>query len=251
MKLIALSDLHLDKEEHRETGLETIDQVAQIPGDVLVVGGDVSQTKEYLELGLEGLSKFEGTKLAYLGNHELRINGFIGENYSRLKDVFEKYGFQLLDDSPAVVRNIGFVGNVGWYDLSLYSGSRLEEYREISTDFYKKEFDTRGINQTQFNQICFRRVKEHIEQVSDSVDKIVLGIHHVAFKEFLKYGHTEYFDFKNLFMGSTEFQEAYSHPKVAIGLCGHTHRSGRINYSGKPIYNISSDKKQKFLEIEI
>ncbi len=250
MKLIAISDLHYDEaEEKAEQGIEN---VIQNDSDVLLVGGDIARTKETLHIALDQLKQFPGVKLAYLGNHELRAleESVLGEHYQEMGSLFRQYGFHLLDEQPFLYRRIGFVGNVGWFDYSLYRGDHLEEERKKADSYFVEKYDSNGMGPREFTEHCVARVKSQILSLEGRCDSIYLGIHHIAFPEFLKYGHSRLYDFKNLIMGSDRLRHLYEHPKVKAGFCGHTHRSGEIEVFGKKVYNVSLDGKG-CLELEV
>ena len=67
MKLYAISDLHLGYRENRE-GLQTL---GSHPDDWLVLGGDIGESLEHLELALEVTTERFARVLWVPGNHEL------------------------------------------------------------------------------------------------------------------------------------------------------------------------------------
>ena len=253
MRITAISDQHFDLIEDEKFKFRTLEALAQVETDVLIVGGDVAKSKQVIKYVLDSLSGLDCLKLAYLGNHELQAleeRGF-GDHFLELGELFEESGFYLLDKSPVVYDDVGFVGNSGWFDFSLYRGQVDPKKIAQIIDYYDGIFRTNGKTIHEFTGNCVSRVRSHIRQIESGCDQIVLGIHFVAFADFLRYGHSELFDFKNFVMGSDRFQEFYSHPKVRVGLCGHTHRSGVLEFEGRKIYNISSDENTPFLQIDI
>ena len=153
-----------------------------------------------------------------------------------------QYSFHLLDKSPVVIGDVGFVGNCGWYDGSLFetghyrpalSRSRAEEasaerFRNLNPRCTEQEF---------FDH-CIERAHSHIDQLHGK--RIVLGIHHVPSPDFVFYGKSAEFDKRNYWMGSTRLAQLYQHPAVVLGLTGHTHRSDNHMVGAKRVYNISS-----------
>ncbi len=219
--------------------------------DVLLVGGDIAETKDELKYGLEKLSRFSGVKLAYLGNHELRcMNSPLGFHYLEMSYLFSEYGFNLLDDEPFTYKGKGFIGNSGWFDSGFYKGDGLDGESEKVLDYQLVKHGFRG-RPSEMVDACVVRLEDHFNQIEPYCDEIFLGIHHVSFSEFLIYCHSPTYDFKNLMMGSDKFQKFYKHPKVKMGFCGHTHRSGKLNFEDFSVYNLSTDEKQPFLRLKL
>ena len=252
--IIAVSDLHLDDIEGREESLETIDKIVRSKADILLVGGDIAQSKEKINKGLELFSRFKGIKLAYLGNHELRTleNSSFGNHYDELSDLFKINNFQLLDQHAFHKCGLCIVGNAGWFDYSLYKGENLEHM--MSAKQYHNTHRTGGLSPQEFTNHCINQVNSqinHLQEFYRGNASILLGFHHVGFETMLKYGHSEIFDYKNNLMGSQKLKEVYKHKNIIAGFCGHNHRSQTIKYKGKKVYNISSDKNQRFLKLTV
>ena len=258
VKILAVSDIHLDEDENLLLHQKTLDEITSKTPDILLIGGDIGETKETIEATLKQLSKMQCIKLAYLGNHELRTlkNSKFGNHYQEMKDLFEKHNFHLLDYEPFIYQGIGFVGNIGWFDFSLYRGQYFESDSSQVTEYHYQKYPTQ-ISPTKFTDECITQIQKHLKKIEHNCNQIILGIHHIAFPEFLKYGHSQLYDLKNLIMGSNKLQELYQHPKITMGFCGHTHRSGEIkikntyNNQQIPIMNISSDPKKPYVEIEL
>ena len=247
MKLVALSDLHINQ---RGIPYNTIENIIRAKPDVLLIGGDVASSKKYIGGLLELFHDENFVKLAYLGNHDLRCleGSYLGEHYSEMRDLFSDYGFHLLDDKPFIHNKVGFIGNCGWFDFSLhYTGEGSEKMSE----YYFKTYRTKGKTPIEFTDECVERVRDHHKMIVDNCDKMVLGFHHIGFRDMLFYGHSELFDFKNLKMGSEKLKKLYKLPKVELGLCGHNHRPYFLEYYGCPVYNISSEQNKSFLELNI
>lgn len=252
MKLIAVSDLHIDEPEKEKLGWRTIENIIQEKADALLVGGDIACTKKVLRKALKELSKFKGEKLAYLGNHEMRAletSSFL--NYAEeMAPLFARYGFKLLDHKPVVIGNIGFAGNVGWFDFSLYSAGIPEDI-EKAMHYHYSRHKTGGVSAAEFTGQCIQKINRDISEIESKCDKICIGFHHIGFREFLLYGSSRQFDYKNALMGSEKLRKVYSSPKAAIGFCGHNHRAGKLNEANCKVYNISMEAKQPYYVMEI
>lgn len=255
MKIVALSDLHIDESWRVEAGLNIpleviVNNIVRQQPDITLLGGDLAQSKEVLEFGLKQLAKIPGTKLAYLGNHEMKSpDNEFGKHYEEMADLFSGYDFHLLDYKPFTTGKLAFVGNSGWFDFSLYQGHYLEQRLAKALASYHQKYKT-NISPAEFTRKCIERINEHLHEVS-SAEQIFLGIHHIGFKELLKYGHSREFDFGNLFMGSEHLRLIYYHPKIKIGFCGHNHRPGIFPKEGFTLYNTSSTYHQPFQVIEV
>lgn len=252
MKLIAVSDLHIDEPGKEKLGWKTIENIVREKADVLLVGGDIACTKKALRTALRELSKFKGIKLAYLGNHEMRaLETSIFLNYAEeMQPLFARYGFKLLDHKPVVIGNMGFVGNVGWFDFSLYSAGIPEDI-EKAMQYHYSRHRTGGMPAAEFAGQCIQKIKRDINEIKTRCGKICIGCHHIGFREFLRYGSSREFDYKNALMGSEKLRKVYSSPKAAIGFCGHNHRSGFIKEGDCMVYNISMDEKFPYHVLEI
>ncbi|MBI5066335.1 metallophosphoesterase [Candidatus Woesearchaeota archaeon] len=252
MKIVAVSDLHIDIEGKRDHALKNIEQIVKTPAEVLLVGGDTGMTEKGINECLALLSRFPGTKLAFLGNHELKsLKKSTLRNYQdEMSELFSNYGFHLLDVNPFVQDRVGFIGNVCWYDYTLYQGDNKEENDKFQDELFNKIFKTGGITPQELTEICCEKVRQHHSQIVDKCDKIVLGTHLVGFKELLRFD-SEFHIRLNAGMGSEKIKELYLLEKVCWAVCGHIHRPGKINYRGVEVTNISSTKDQPYTVKEI
>jgi len=252
MKIITTADLHLDIERKRTHAFNTIDKILNSTADVLLFVGDMGQTKQGIREGFEKLSAFKGLKLAVLGNNELKSleSSILGTHYDEMKELIAPHGFHLLDIEPVIYEGVGFVGNVGWYDFSLYEGVNYEKYLPHQLEYFYTNYRTGGITPQELTSICCEQVKNHHSKIVDHCDKIVMSVHCAGFKEFLRFDK-RLFEMFNMGMGSKKIGELYDLNKIVWGLCGHTHRSGRIEKNGFFIDNVSSDKNQPYLEKEL
>lgn len=253
MKLIAVSDLHLDDVDSKEQSERIVKQMAKEKPHIILIGGDIAKTTKELKKSLSLFSEFDCLKLAYLGNHELKAleESEIGTHYGEMSRIFKQFGFHLLDEEPFIHDNVGFVGHSAWYDFSLYEGEFNEDISKKAWESFSKTYRAGGLSPKEFTDHSIKRMKEHIKKIENKCDVICLGMHHVAFREMLRYGHSDLYDYINLFMGSEKFRELFSHPKIKVGFCGHTHRSEKIEHKHGIVYNISSTEKQPFLVLNL
>jgi len=257
MKILALSDIHIDLTNSKT--LKKLDQIIDVLAEkstnVLVVWGDIGKTKAEIVYILERLKKFKWKKLAYLWNHEARaieqstLNDDWVEELSRL---FFNHDFHLLDKEPCVVDRVGFIGNIGWYDGTLYHWGDFSEVEKQHLEWYGENYNSWWITPRELLKNSISKIQNHLEAISDKCDKIVLGIHYIWFPEFVLYGYSPEFDKYSYGMGSELLGKLYtSHHKIVLGFCGHSHRSGVVYREGVPIYNISHNETQPYLEITV
>jgi predicted phosphodiesterase len=131
MRVVALSDLHIAKEGYEESIERIRETLSTIEADVLYFGGDLSESNHNdpvesfhnFEEGLEVLASSPAKKKLFVaGNNDLESLQLapIGGHYTEIANRIRHYGFELLDNTPVIIDNIGFLGNIGWYDGSLW-----------------------------------------------------------------------------------------------------------------------------------
>ncbi len=226
MKIVATSDIHIPKYQAKMPAL--VRQLVGSNADVMILAGDIAPANDSaLEDFFGEISMFPGPKLYVIGNHDLWVSdGDSKERYTTtMPDICNKYGIHLLDQGPFVHKNIGFVGNVGWYDYSFarvfapppgtqflrYKDSKkmslpeVVKWNEITLeDWQKKEMYYRGFlgmiqgtgcNDKDFiknfwddREFCLMmqdKLEDHLRAVENNVEKIVAVFHCVPFKEAL------------------------------------------------------------------
>lgn len=283
LQLIALSDLHIDKRSKPygsstwgERSEQILCQVAKLEADVLLFGGDmgevfsVNDSHDPVKHALEIMSRAKAKNvLFYLGNNCLEAFPFpeLGDHYTIIGELLKDYGIHLLDESPTVINGIGFVGNVGWYDASLF---RVLPVHEMNPDYPEHLVESRRRMERYFSQAfsnknpkmftsdfffehCFRRLEQHLDEMAlhPKVRGVVLGIHTVPSPDFIKYDQSGRFDFFNYGMGSASFAPLYNRPNVCLGLTGHTHRCDNHLVGAQRVFNISSTSAQPYNRFHI
>ena len=136
MKIIAVSDIHIPKNNARLP--QMVDAINKSDAEVLILGGDIAPANDAaLEDFLASISNFRGLKMYVSGNHDLWIadKNSTETSLNRLQNVlpaiYEKYGFYSLEKQPLLYKDVGFAGNIGWFD-----------YTFVRT--YSPPFGTRG-----------------------------------------------------------------------------------------------------------
>jgi predicted phosphodiesterase len=133
MRIFALSDIHIDYDENSRsiTDLSTADYRE----DVLILAGDVSDTRRLLAWSLERLARCFRTVLFVPGNHELWVTREDKDTNSLQK--FEEV-CALAESSGASVQpfrahGVSIIPLFSWYDYSL--GVPTKELRAVWMDY--------------------------------------------------------------------------------------------------------------------
>jgi predicted phosphodiesterase len=133
MRVFAVSDIHVDYEANAKWIANL--SVAEYQEDVLILAGDVSDTRRLLDWSLCTLVKRFRKVLFVPGNHELWV----------IRDDREKNSLQKFDDVCTVVASSGasmrafceqgvsIIPLLGWYDYSF--GDPTKELRSIWMDY--------------------------------------------------------------------------------------------------------------------
>ena len=122
MKIIAVSDIHIQKNNARMP--QMVDAINNSDAEVLILGGDIAPGNDpALEEFLTSISNFRGLKMYISGNHDLWVGGDSKETsldrfQKTLPAIYEKYGFYSLEKQPLLYKDIGFAGNIGWFDYT-------------------------------------------------------------------------------------------------------------------------------------
>lgn len=255
MKIIALSDLHVDKNYNEEYIQSLINKIKLENPDVVLIGWDIAKSKNVIGEFLDRFTSFQCHKLAYLGNHEIDAlqNSTLKDGYlEELNTLFTKYGFKLLDNQPSIIDNIWFIWNCWWFDGSLYKGNNFDNVKIEEYERYLNRYKTWWLHSDEFCEGMISKIKNDIENIQTKCDKIILWIHYVWFEDFLMYWESENYDKYNFVMWSRRLGELYSYcDKIVLWLCGHTHRTQYIKKDNKIIYNISSNINNAYYLIEM
>ena len=246
MRILASSDLHYNIKRSKGPAQDLAQRVLRRGGDVFILAGDIAGIEpEMFQRGLELFSGFTGKKLLVAGNHDLWVKpgqcSF--EKWSKLLPALAREaGFEMLDHQPCVIGNIGFVGNIGWYDYSFrdedlriplrfYEAKigpgrawRLEEWhhlldkeyplppehQDITTAWRDGEFVKLPMSDTEFVEHLAQKLRADLSAVAASCEKIVSVIHHVPRRDLVWYRGDSNWDFAAAFLGSRRFQEILS-----------------------------------------
>ncbi len=209
--------------------------IAVIVGDI-TVSGSLDHLKEALTIIKEVL---EPIPILFVpGNHDIyvtpeehgqRINSLL--KLQLFNSLVEKIGCIPLMKKPFILGNVGFVGSIGWYDYSFipeWLGLSVEDYRAKTYGFYvwaDKDYVKLPMSDEEFTLYLLNRFEEQIKEIYDKVDKVVIALHHIPFRELVHYKLRAEWDYFSTFMGSENFGytiRKYS-DKVKLVLYGHSH----------------------------
>ncbi|MBI1969731.1 metallophosphoesterase [Candidatus Woesearchaeota archaeon] len=267
LKILTTADLHYPWCKGRFSQLEQ--KAAQSDAAVLVVAGDTEDP-----YSLHIFDQFKRTKLVTAGNHDLWVsrpseNSF--EKYRQLGNVYARYGFHFLDEKPMVVEDVGFVGNIGWYDYSFrmerIARSDIEEifvngkpFHELTEEDYAKgvfqiiegmradlfvwndkQYIHWRFTDKEFLEQCLEKLERDIREIEPSVDQICAVIHHIPFEGLVKRNPSDVgWTVGNAYVGSARIGELLlSHPKVRTVITGHTHIPRVIQVGHITAHNVS------------
>jgi predicted phosphohydrolase len=286
MRIIVTSDLHYDVARSKEPTEAIAREICERGGDVLMLLGDsASISLAILDQVLHLFESFPGVKLAVAGNHELWTVGGQDSLYRyemELGEAFRRNGFHYLDSGPKQVDGVAFVGTVGWYDYSFrpsvmkiplrfyqnkiapgaaahYPKHRhLVEHKDdipqaawdITCRWMDGERVRLPVGDVEFTHIAVARLRGHLQEVQDSSDRIIVGMHHLPFADLIPHTIIPALEFATGFLGSELLGETLlDFPKVSHVYCGHSHR-GKTCHKGHMVCTaVGSTYREKRYEI--
>ncbi|MGE5609229.1 MAG: metallophosphoesterase [Bacillota bacterium] len=280
MRILATADLHYNHPRSRRLADQLIDELIQIPADVLLLIGDTaSGTGEELEHCLHRFDVFPGPKLFVAGNHELWTRG--DDSYRLFKEELPRriaaLGWRWLQDDPFVADKLAIVGSVGWYDYSFAepslgiprrfyeqkiapgSAAYLTEFAHLlesaddiapaARDVHARWNDGRFVklhrSDEQFLTELITQLDSQLHALRH-IPHIVVAMHHLPFREMLPPPNTGPWEFAKAFLGSERLgQILLQYPNVRTLLCGHTHLPHEAHIPPIHALNIDSGYRYK------
>ena len=263
MRIIVTADLHYDIARSQGPTRRVADEICRLGADGLLVLGDAAgREPAILRECLDLFDRFGGRKFFVAGNHDLWTNPDAGEDAQdrlerTLPAVCREAGFHPLDVEPAVIGRVGVVGSIGWYDFGYRQrwleipqrfyeakvspgfAARDERYAHLAADaddvppealdlgvrWMDGEYVRLPEGDLAFCRRLRDRLAEHLARVADRADAIVVGLHHLPFRELVPVSRDPRWAFAAAFMGSETFGDVLlAEPKVRYAFCGHSHR---------------------------
>jgi hypothetical protein len=267
MKVLVISDTHLGHPGWHGFGDQVMSKakvmaqeekptIALCVGDLVEPRGPIS-----LEQGLELFRSIPATlHLWVAGNNDIewvRQQRLSVRDYAKiLDDLARHFGIILLDNEPVIFDQMAFVGNFGYYDLSLWkpSGFQFKVYpqtlEDLSGQAESMHLREIGISMSDLFRQCQITLRRHLDRVAGK--NIVIATHMVPTPEMVIYGSSAAYDFQNAWMGwNDELSERPLHatPGLVLQLCGHTHRSQRIDRYSAPLINASGNEQPLIFDL--
>lgn len=279
MRIAAGSDFHTDQRMDMGGNMmvAVAEGIRQSGADVVVVAGDICAfSSELFDITLSYFDSIEKPKIAVLGNHDIWVpkegQGDSWQKIKELEGIYHRHGFHLLDtDGPAVIGDVAFAGNMGWYDYSFFqrdgpfsdtsvvAGKREVLWKDMDDEALGEKFiryaegkQMRGVGWNDINYARFgasdkdvlepllERLRGDIESVYGKADKVVAVTHHVPFEEFVLRKNNIGWSFNNAFIGSKRIGELLqSYEKVGVSVFGHIHSGKHMDVGRIRCYDAS------------
>ncbi len=265
MRLIVTSDLHYNVLRSRQPTLDLAEEICGLRADALLILGDVAgQDVSILRECLGLFDRFAGRKFLVPGNHDVWTPAgtcSLVRYQEILPAVCREMDFHMLDCEPAVLGRLGVVGSMAWYDYSFRpehlgiplrfyeekiapgAATRMERYAHLvesiedvpeaalrlGTRWMDGEHVRLPMKDVEFCRLLLDRLETHLTAVAGDCDTILVGLHHVPFRELAPLNPNPSWAFAAAYLGSEQFGELLlRHPKVRHVYCGHTHQAGRV-----------------------
>ncbi len=190
MRIGLTSDIHTDfSPANRKVVSHLVDLAGNAELDVFIICGDISPDSMTFSRTLLAFHNIDDRckKLFVAGNHDIWvINGNINitshDKYLLITRLCKECGFHHLGDKPIVINNIGFCGNIGWYDYSYKS----DKFNIPEKDYISKTYGTsvwNDVNYAKWNADDYQmaryfatNLKEQIDSIKDISSKIISRI---------------------------------------------------------------------------
>lgn len=287
MRILVTADLHYDVPRSREPARRLARHACALGGEAVVLVGDTAGADlEPLRRCLRLFEPFGGRRFLVAGNHCLWCRP--GEtSLQRYQDILPgvvaEEGFELLDDAPAVIGDVGLVGSVGWYDYSFRDESLgipeafyraklapgaaahlgrhddlLAAHRHVLTASHMRlgvrwmdgQHVRLGVSDEEFLEMLAGKLARHLAEVSARAERIVAFVHHLPFADLVPKGRPAAFAFAAAYMGAGRLGAVLQQcPKVSHVFCGHSHWPAETTIGGLKVVNIGSTYAEKKLEL--
>lgn len=252
MRLALTSDIHTDT-----NGPEMIEALCararELSPDALLIAGDIATSPETWLRTILALRACAPRLLVVAGNHdvwttpEAAAKGL--DSWARLDRLLpalaQEAGADLLDAGPVVIGGVGFVGSLGWYDLSTREHllDAPEECYETGIFGHLRWVDcaraiwpdpadpARRMRAPEVAAALLDRLDRHLRAVA--APRLVVATHTLAFHDQIHRKDHPGWRFINAFMGCLPMGERIRRdPRVVLHIGGHTHLHSDLRISG-------------------
>lgn len=241
MKLLFLSDLHIDVNSHilkRNLLSDFVEHLNAQDYDYLIMTGDLSgDAKTTINL-LNEIEFYTKKPIYYIpGNHDVWTED---NNPSASFDSYQLLAnhHSSLIDKPLEIGEHVIIGDLGWYDYSFgpeYIFDKDEFKRKKKKFWNDDKYVKWNMSDGEFMNFMLDKFKPQLENFKNK--KIIFLNHFVPFKDFISVKSDPKWNFCNAYMGSEKLGELInSYSNIECVVFGHTHkRFGFCSYREKNI----------------
>jgi Icc-related predicted phosphoesterase len=242
VRIAITSDIHVDKNGPHALAV-LASEIASRHADVLVVAGDIATAATTFLQTLVALRPTAPAVLCLAGNQDVWSHPDAVARgihaWTRLDRILPalcaEAGVHCLDAAPCVIDGVGFVGTLGWYDLSMrdsalavddatYRAGRFGGLQWMDA-IYAVFPDEVGSPMPA--EAVAERLRDRLRAQLQSVvaERVVAVTHHVAFEQqLLRKPNNLGWQFCQAFIGQRALGEIQlADPRVILSISGHTH----------------------------
>lgn len=240
MRLLIMSDLHLDKNSMysgRNLLPELIEKIKEKNPDLILIAGDISNfASDSLKI-IRVIEEGSGVKVLFVpGNHDMWVD--INESSEDVYNLFKEDPSSLIGRPYHLNDKYVIVADMGWYDYSLAPATI--PYHTMKSRKKTLWMDSKYVRFSEPDDKVYSRIHKSLEkQLKEVADKKVIFMNHfVPYQDFVSFKKDDAeWNLCNGFMGSSRLGELLdSFPNVEHVIFGHTHqRYDRTNYRNKNI----------------
>jgi len=226
MRVFALSDVHIDHSANAKWIANL--SIAEYQDDVLILAGDVSDTKSLLDWCLSFLTKRFKKVMFVPGNHDLWV----------IREAREKNSLQKFDEVCAVVestgasmqafreRGVSIIPLLGWYDYSF--GEPSDELKSMWMDYRSCRWPS-GLTD---RDIAVHFAAFNDERSSVAGDKVITYSHFLPridlMPEFIPRAHRVLYPV----LGTVQLERQLRRLNPGIHVYGHSHVNRHVKIDG-------------------
>jgi hypothetical protein len=272
LRIALTADLHWGPHPR---GNDATEQLAEYlgadPPDLLIVAGDVGSADHFGSC----LAIFAGVpckKALVPGNHDIWVTADDPRGDSlrvyreHLPAVCRTHEFHYLDQQPLLFPefDVGFVGNINWYDYSWSIGALRDRVPDWQTRLAAKRF-TRGrhndarfvrwpLDDAGFTGDVVGALSDHLRTTLAQAAHAIVVTHHPPHRS-LSFPRTAFPSTDGLLWEAFSGNEALERllaqhaGRIPFAFCGHTHRQRDAVFDGTQGHNIGGDYHFKRLLI--
>lgn len=241
MKLLVLSDLHIDYNDRR-TDRPTAPAIAayirEVAPDRVVIAGDIAGGAAHCLRCLEEIEQLSGVPVSYVpGNHSIWTNSKETDSWHEYR-LFRDHSTSLIDRPVHLNDKWVLLGDMGWYDYTFREEHiSPEQVRDNRNKVWKDSIMARwGMEDTALTDLMLDKFAKMFEAHRDK--QIIFANHFIPYRDFVPVStHNEIWNLIRPFMGSARLGDLLDrHEHVRYVIFGHMHyRYGLREHKGKNI----------------